>query len=321
MPQPIRPTNGFIRRVTMSGACLVLIAGLSSCKSEKTTGERPVQKAFASPEEAGTAVLEAAKSGDQNALLAIFGPEASQVLFSGDPVQDKDALQGFTAAYSQMHRWQQIKAGGEMLYVGADNFVFPVPLGQNQAGQWYFDTAAGKDEILARRIGRDELNAITACAAIVQAEKEYFSRPRNGEKVKLYAERLVSDVGKQNGLYWSAPAGQPPSPLEDARDFAKALGYSSAGDKPQLFEGYYFRILTKQGDKAKGGAKDYVVDGKMTRGFAVLGYPAEYRVSGIMTFLVGEDAVVYQKDLGEKTTEAAAAMAAYDPSDGWVPAL
>jgi len=321
MPQSIRPTNSFIRRVTMTAACLVLAAALWSCKSEKTASERPVQRTFASPEDAGTAVLEAAKSGDRNALVAIFGQEGDQVLFSGDPVQDKDALQGFTSAYDQMHRWQQIKAGGEMLYIGTDNFVFPIPLGQNQAGQWYFDTAAGKDEILARRIGRDELNAITACTAIVQAEKEYFSRPRNGEKVKLYAERLVSDVGKQNGLYWSAPAGQPPSPLEDARDFAKALGYSSAGDKPQPFEGYYFRILTKQGDKAKGGAKDYILDGKMIRGFAVLGYPVEYRVSGIMTFLVGEDAVVYEKDLGDKTTEAAKAMTTYDPSDGWVPAL
>jgi hypothetical protein len=305
----------------MSVECLVLITALSSCQSEKTAVERPVQKTFASPEDASTAVLKAAKSGDRNALLAIFGPEGNQVLFSGDPVQDKASLQDFTAAYEQMHRWQQIKAGGEMLYVGADNFIFPIPLGQNEAGQWYFDTAAGKDEILARRIGRDELNAITACAAIVQAEKEYFSRPRDGEKVKQYAEKLVSDVGKQNGLYWVAAAGQPPSPLEDARDFAKALGYSSAGAKPQLFEGYYFRILTKQGDNAKGGAKDYIVDGKMTRGFAVLGYPAEYRVSGIMTFLVGEDGVVYQKDLGDKTTEAAAAMAAYDPTDGWVAAL
>jgi hypothetical protein len=305
----------------MAAACLALIAALSSCKSEKTSVERPVQKTFASPEDAGTAVLEAAKSGDRNALVAIFGQEGDQVLFSGDPVQDKDALQGFTSAYDQMHRWQQIKAGGEMLYIGTDNFVFPIPLGQNQAGQWYFDTAAGKDEILARRIGRDELNAITACTALVQAEKEYFSRPRNGEKVKQYAEKLVSDVGKQNGLYWAVTAGQPPSPLEDARDFAKALGYSSADDKPQLFEGYYFRILTKQGGKAKGGAKDYIVDGKMIRGFAVLAYPAQYRVSGIMTFLVGEDSVVYQKDLGDKTSEVAAAMTTYDPSDGWVPAL
>src|SRR5215469_4364006 len=182
MPQRIRPANSAIRRVTMSAACLALIAALSSCKSEKTTAERPVQKTFASPEDAGTAVLVAAKSGDRNALLAIFGPEGNQVLFSGDPVQDKDALQDFTAAYDQMHRWQQIKAGGAMLYIGADNFVFPIPLGQNQAGQWYFDTAAGKDEILARRISRDELNAITACAAIEQAEKAYFSRPRGGEK-------------------------------------------------------------------------------------------------------------------------------------------
>jgi hypothetical protein len=214
-----------------------------------------------------------------------------------------------------MHRWREIKVGGEILYVGADNYSFPIPLGKNPAGQWYFDTAAGKDEILARRIGKDELTAITACGAIASAEQQYFSKARE------YAQKFISEEGKQNGLYWPAPEGKEASPLEDVRDFAKAAGYTNAGDKPQPFDGYYFRILTKQGDKATGGVKDYMVNGKMTGGFAILAYPAAYRDSGIMTFIVGKDGIVYHKDLGEKTDEIARAISDYNPGDGWSSAL
>jgi hypothetical protein len=298
--------------------CSTLTLALTSCsKPEKPAAEKPVQKTFASTAEAGAAFVEAAKSGDQGALLAVFGPEAKGVLFSGDAVKDKDNLQDFVAAYTQMNRWREIKAGGEMLYVGADNYPFPIPLGKNPSGQWYFDTAAGKDEILARRIGKDELTAIAACRAIADAQQLYFSKGRDGDTVRQYAQKFVSDEGKQDGLYWPAPAGQAPSPLEDVRDFAKAAGYTNAGDKPQPFNGYYFRILTKQGDKANGGAKDYIVDGKMTGGFAAVAYPVEYRNSGIMTFIIGKDGIVYQKDLGEKTADIAVAITEYNPGDGW----
>ncbi len=300
------------------GALLLLVAGtVSSCGNapQKTTTEGTAQKVFATPANAGAAFLEAAKSGDQAALLAIFGPDGKTALFSGDAVKDKDNLQDFVAAYDQMHRWREIKVGGEVLYVGADNYPFPIPLGKNAAGQWVFDTAAGKDEILARRIGRDELTAIAASSAVADAQAKYFRMQ------KQYAQKFVSDEGKQDGLYWPVAAGQAPSPLEDVRDFAKAAGYTNAGEKPQPFDGYYFRILTRQGDKAKGGAKDYIVNGKMTGGFAMVAYPAEYRNSGIMTFIVGKDGVVQQKDLGEKTVELAQAMAEYDPSDGWKPAI
>ena len=308
--------------LTIFAGMLLLIGSLGACsKSETPESSKVTQRTFASPEDAGNALFEAAKSGDPATLFAIFGPDSKSVLSSGDAVKDKDSLQGFANSYAQMHRWREIKPGGEMLYTGADNFVFPVPLGQNSSGQWSFDTAAGKDEILARRIGRDELTAIAACQALADAQREYFSKVREGDKVKQYALKLISDDGKQNGLYWPVSSGQTPSPLEDIRDFAKAAGYSGAGDKPQPFDGYYFQILTKQGDKAKGGAKDYVVDGRLTGGFAYLAYPAEYRNSGIMTFIVGPDGVVYQKDLGEKTTEVAAAMTEYDPGDGWKPAL
>lgn len=322
MSQPIRTKNGLVTRIMLFAACLAVIAVVSSCKKSGNEGaEKAAQKTFASPEDAGTALFEAAKSGDQNAMLAIFGPDASTAIFSGDAVKDKDNLQDFVAAYSQMHRWREIKSGGEMLYAGADNYIFPIPLGKNPAGQWYFDTAAGKDEILARRIGRDELTAIAACAALADAQNQYFQKVREGDKVKQYALKLISDDGKQNGLYWAVSEGQTPSPLEDLRDFAKAAGYTNAGGKPQPFNGYFFRILTKQGNSAKGGAKDYIVDGRLTGGFAFLAYPAEYRNSGIMTFIVGTDGVVYQKDFGEKTAEIAAGLTEYDPGDGWKPAL
>jgi Protein of unknown function (DUF2950) len=306
--------------------CWLLAAPLAlvffaSCEKAPKPEEKIAQQTFASPADAGTAFLAAAQSGDQAALLKVFGPDAQGVLFSGDPVKDKDALADFVAAYGQMHRWIAINAGGQVLVVGADNFPFPIPLQQNTAHQWYFNTAAGKDEILARRIGKDELTALAACGSLFDAQEKYFSQTHDGSKVKQYARQFASDPGKQNGLYWSVPAGQPESPLGQLGDFAKKSGYTGTDEKPQPFDGYLYRILTKQGDKAKGGAKDYVVDGNLTGGFAIVAYPVQYRNSGIMTFIVSKDGVIYQKDLGEKTTDIATAMADYNPGDGWTPAL
>jgi hypothetical protein len=300
-------------RLAIFVALFALIISLASCS--KSDDSKASQKTFASPAEAGAAFLEAAKSGDQGALLAIFGPDAKDILFSGDAVKDKNALDDFVAAYGQMNRWREIKAGGEVIFVGADNYPFPIPLARNPSGQWSFDTAAGKDEILARRIGKGELSAIAACGALADAQRKYFNQAHDGDKVKQFAQKIVSDDGKQNGLYWNATEGQAPSPLGRLGDFAKAIGYTSAGDKPQSFNGYYFKILTKQGDK--GSVKDYIANGKMTGGFAILAYPAQYRNSGIMTFIVGEEGTVYQKDFGEKTVEVASAIAEYNPGDGW----
>ncbi len=296
-----------------------LITSVASCN--KASDTKVVQKTFASPAEAGAAVLDAAKSGDQAAWLATFGPESKDVLFSGDAVKDKDTAQDFVAAYNQMNRWVKLKIGGQMLYVGADNYPFPIPLKQNSSGQWYFDTAAGEDEIIARRIGNGELTAIAACDAIADAQQQYFSQTHDGDTTPQFAQKFVADEGKQNGLYWPVAEGQTQSPLGQLGDFAKAAGYTNSGDKPQPFNGYYFRILTKQGDKAPGGAKGYIQNGKMTGGFAILAYPADYRNSGIMTFVIGKDGTVYQKDLGEKTADLAVAMPEYNPGDGWVPAI
>jgi hypothetical protein len=292
---------------------------LASCKNpEKVEAANDPQKTFASPQEAGAALVEAARAGDQGALLSIFGPDGKEILFSGDDVKDRDALKHFVGAYDTMNRWGKIKTGDYILYVGVENFPFPVVLQQNQSGQWFFNTQAGQDEILARRIGRGELVAMAAIHAIANAQQTYFNQAPQGDNVKQYAQKFVSDPGKRNGLYWPASKGEPPSPLGQLGDFAKGAGFTDSADKPQPFNGYYFRILTRQGS-SKGGAKDFVVNGKMTRGFAILAYPAEYQDSGVMTFLIGPDGVVYEKDLGNNTTETAAAMTEYNPA-GWKPA-
>jgi len=206
------------------------------------------------------------------------------------------------------------RAGGEALVVGVDNSVFPVPLGKNPSGQWYFDTPAGKGEIEARRIGKNELTAMDATKALAQAEEQYHQETHGG-KVKQYAQKFVSDPWKHNGLYWPVAEGQPASPLGRLGDFTTVLSAMDESGKPLLFNGYCYRILTR-GDTPKGG-NDHIGNGKMTGGFAILAYPAEYRKSGIMSIMVGENGMVYQKDLGEKTADLAAAMTEANPGDGW----
>jgi hypothetical protein len=300
-----------IRRIVAMGGSLALLLSITSCaRTENAKTQVAQQRKFATPEEAGDALFQAVKSGDHNALLAIFGPAGQEVLFTGDSVKDRNNAQDFADAYSQMHRWTAIKAGGEVLNIGSDNHVFPIPLGQDSSGKWYFDTAAGKDEILARRIGKGELIAIQVCGAAADAEMQYFKQSHDGDGGKQYAQQFVSDPGKHNGLYWAASEGQPPSPLGDLGELAKDLGYKNAEGQPQPFNGYYYRILTKQGEHTPGSG-----------GFTIVAYPAEYRNSGIMTFVVGKDGVIYQKDLGEKTLELGQTMTEYDLGDGWTPVV
>jgi len=208
--------------------------------------------------------------------------------------------------------------GSEVLYLGADNNPFPIPLKQNHSGQWYFDTAAGKDEILSRRIGDNELAVIEVVAAMADAQAEYFSQHHDG--VKQYAQKFISDEGKQNGLYWKSPEGQPKSPLGPLAAFAAATeGFTPEAGKQQPFHGYLYRILTKQGADAKGGAKDYVVNGKMTGGFAIVAYPEKYGDTGITTLLINQNGVMYEKNLGKDTIELAKAISEFDPDKTWNP--
>lgn len=298
---------------------LLVVAAVIPLASCHQKVEAPSAKVFATPNEAGDALLAAAKSGNEDDIVAIFGPDSKEVLESGDPVQDKNTVQAFIAAYTMMHRWRAMKDGTQALLIGSDNFPMAIPLRKNGGGQWFFDLAAGKDEMLNRRIGRNELAVIDTCKGLVYAQGEYHRQLRDGSTTPQYAVKFISDPGRQNGLYWKSDNGQPESPLGPAVTVAATQGYTSGGNGPTPFHGYYFRMLTGQSDKAPGGARDYVVDGKMVKGFAFVAYPAKYGDSGIMTFITNQDGLLLQKDLGADTAKIATAMTKYDPDNGWDP--
>jgi hypothetical protein len=281
---------------------------------------KPSYQVFVSPDDAGNALLNAAKSGDPNTILAVFGPDSKDIILSGDPVQDKNTAGLFVGAYGVMHRWRKMPDESQILLVGADNFPFPIPLKKNPAGQWYFDAAAGREEILARRIGRNELAIMDVCMALADAQGEFYSQRHDDGSTHQFASKFISDTGKQNGLYWDSPEGQPRSPLGPLAAFATNQGYSLKPGSHVPFHGYFFHMLSRQGSHAPGGAKDYVVNGTMTGGFAFIAYPAEYRNSGVMTFIINQDGVLLQKDLGTSTTQTAAAMTEFDPDPSWIPA-
>ncbi|MFZ3331279.1 MAG: DUF2950 domain-containing protein [Candidatus Acidiferrales bacterium] len=285
--------------------------------STATEGVPATPQTFASADLAGQAIYTAAKAGDTNALLLIFGSGAKELLFSGDPVQDKAALDEFASRYDQMHRWGKLTNGGLVLDVGAENYPFPFALKKNDAGQWYFDSGSAKNEILARRIGGNELSTIDVLNAMAAAQTDYFSHPHDGAKAHSYAQKFVSDEGKQNGLYWPVPEGESGSPLGPLAEFAASEGYSGASQETQPYHGYYFRMLTSQGPDAHGGAKNYIVNGSMTEGFAILAHPAEYANSGVMSFLVNQDGIVLQKDLGADTAAIAKTITSFNPDSTW----
>ena len=276
------------------------------------------QRTFQSPEDASLALFTAAQQENEGAFLDILGPAGKEVISSGDPDEDLDERVSFVVKYKQMHRLAKESDGTMILYVGAENWPFPIPL-FDKDGLWFFDTDAGKEEILLRRIGKNELAAIDACHQLVDAEKEYNKKPYTGER--HYTERFVSDKGKHNGLYWSDAEDEFDSVIDPLIASAGQENTASAGDAPAAapipFNGYYFRVLKGQGENVPGGAKSYIVNGKMIRGFAFVAYPAEYRSSGVMTFIVNESGVVYEKDLGPNTTNIANAMTQYNPDSTW----
>jgi len=291
-------------------AAAILVAG---CLPARTMAQQPGQKTFPSAQEASSALLTAAQNNDEKALLEILGPDAKDIVSSGDETQDAENRANFVQRYQEMHRLVKEPDGTTTLYAGAENWPMPIPL-VNKGNSWYFDTAAGKKEILYRRVGRNEISTIRVCQELVAAEKEYSSA-HNGE----YAQKFLSSEGQQDGLYWKAGNGEPPSPIGPLVAQAVAEGYSPThdGSPATPYRGYLYRILTRQGVSAKGGAKSYIADGKMTGGFALLAYPAEYRSSGVMTFIVGADGVVYRKDLGPNTAAIAKALKSYNPDATW----
>jgi hypothetical protein len=285
---------------------------LVGCFPASALAQQPGQKTFSSPEEASSALVAAMQSKDEKALLELLGPDGKQVISSGDEIEDLHARANFVQRYLEMHRLVSEPDGTTTLYIGARNWPTPIPLVHN-ANAWYFETEAGKREILYRRIGRNEMSAIRICQELAAAEREYYEAQHS-----QYAQAMFSDEGQHNGLYWKAAAGEPQSPIGPLVGNAVAEGYAPRrSGAPTPYRGYYFRILTMQGEKAPGGAKQYIVDGKMTEGFAFVAYPAEYRSSGVMTFIVGSDGVVYQKDLAKATDVMAKSMKKYDPDSTW----
>jgi len=295
-----------------SAAVLVLVITITGM----TAGAASKQKSFVSPEDAVKAFVAALKADDDKEILTIFGEGAKDLMFSGDPVGDKERRKKGLEAFDKKN--SLVKEGEKMvLVIGENDWPFPIPL-VKQGEEWIFDTKAGRAEILNRRIGQNELSTIRTMHEIVDAEGEYAMVDRDGDGLVEYAGKFLSDPGKKNGLYWQTKEGEAPSPLGELVAKAKARGYKKGSrEKPEPYNGYYYQMLNKQGKNASGGAFDYVVKGKQIAGFAVVAYPAKYGNSGVMTFIVNQDGVVYQKNLGKNSEKAAKAMKRFDPDKTW----
>ena len=274
-----------------------------------TVGAPP--KSFATPDAAVDALVAAARSNGSAELARLLGPEGGPLVTSGDPVADQQARQKFVAAYDRKHAIEKDSDGRAILVIGDEQWPLPIPIVQAQGG-WHFDAAAGKREILRRRIGRNELSAIEVCRAYVDAQRDYASKDRNGDGVLEYAQKFVSTKGKEDGLYWQVEPGELESPMGPLFASARAEGY-----KRQPYHGYYYRILTGQGKDAPGGAYSYLAGKRMIGGFALVAFPAQYSVSGVMTFIVNQDGIVYQKNLGRDTGKIAHGMTVFDPDASW----
>jgi hypothetical protein len=274
------------------------------------------QKSFPSAEEAVKAAVAAARGNNEKEMLAIFGPQSKEILYSGDAVADRQRREHFLAAYDERNRLAN-EGESVILIVGKNDWPFPIPVVKKGNG-WVFDTAKGKEEILNRRIGENELNTIQVMFAIVDAQREYALKDRDKNSLLEYAQKFVSDKGKRNGLYWEVKQGEPQSPLGPIMTQVRGEGYSGKpSTTPSPYHGYYFRILTAQGKDAAGGAFSYLVKGKMIGGFAVVAHPAEYGNSGVMTFIVNYEGKVFQKNLGANTTTIARNMKEYNPDSSW----
>jgi len=285
---------------------------LTACLTTLSMAQQRGQKTFSSAEDACNALVTAAQNNDEKTMFEILGRHGKKIVSSGDETEDANSRANFVQRYQEMHRLVKEPDGTTVLYIGANNWPLPIPL-VHKGNSWYFDTVTGKKDILYRRIGRNELSAIRICQELVAAQKEFYSMQHNE-----YAQKISSDEGQHDGLYWKTADGEPQSPIGPLVASAVAEGYVKSRDGALTpYRGYYFHILTRQGKDAPGGAKSYIVNGKMTEGFAFIAYPAKYRSSGVMTFIFNEDGVVYEKDLGRKTDVLAKAMKKYNPNSNW----
>lgn len=308
MRQRGRLTNGHARRFVYFAFCLGACVALLGAAA-------PAARTFDTPEAAADALVQAAESGDIGGLVAILGPGSRDVVSSGDPVEDKNDLSRFASKAREQMRISYDVANPNLavLVAGKDDWPMPIPI-VKRAGKWQFDLKDGKREILARRIGNNELEAIMLLRGYVEAQHEYASTTHDGSKVRQYAQKWISSPGKQDGLSWWDANGKPAGPIGDEIAKLLAAGYK---DKAAPVNGYYFRALTSQGPNARLGARDYIVQGKMIGGFAAIAWPANYGVTGVQTFQVNNDGIVYQKDLGPETAKLAPAIKSYNPDKTW----
>jgi hypothetical protein len=297
------PTSSWARVASLTAAVLTLAMGSAAS----------AQQSFKTAEEAADALVSAARAGDRKGMLTILGKDGADIVSSGDSVADASARNRVIEDYDTKHQVVMEGTDRALLIIGREDWPFPIPLVRKD-NTWEFDTAAGREEILYRRIGRNELSAIQACLAYVDAQQEYAEQGVAGNGV--YAQRIVSQPGKRDGLYWPAQSSGDESPLGELAASAAAEGYR-VGQQRAPYHGYYYKILTRQGPNAAGGTLDYIVRGKMIGGFALVAYPAEYRNSGVMTFLVNHQGTVYEKDLGPNTTRIAADMQGFNPDNTW----
>ena len=296
----------------MNRVLMPLMIGALLCSAASVAA---AQQAFKTPDEAASAMVRAAKAGDMKALVTVLGPDGEDIVSSGDEVADQATREKFVAAYDAKHKIDMEGDSKATIVIGQEDFPLPIPILRKDA-MWRFDTAAGRDEILFRRIGKNELDAIQASLAYVDAQNEYAEKDRTGAGMNTYAQRIISQPGKKDGLYWPVSQGEDESPLGELVAQATAQGYRVGGGRTP-YHGYYFKILTKQGPAAPGGELDYVVNGKMIGGFGLVAYPAEYRNSGVMTFIVSHAGDVYQKDLGPNTARLAERMTSFNPDSTW----
>jgi hypothetical protein len=314
---PMKPKTFSLQRGTFAAA-LFLALLVSALPGRLLAAD---EQMFGSPDEAVKALLAAASNHDTNALHAIFGPEGHQ-LVSPDVVQATNEFKLFVQRLEEKTQLSTNSDSTVTLGLGADGWPFPIPL-VNQGGQWFFDTAAGKAEILNRRIGMDELGAIDVCRAYVDAQREYANQDRMGDGVLAYAQLLHSTPGTHDGLFWPAKPGEELSPLGPLVAAARVEGYhrtaTMLNDEQAPYHGYYFKILTRQGKHASAGKYNYIINGRMIAGFALVAWPAEWGNTGVMTFIVNQQGKVYQRNLGKKTVKIAAAMTSFDPDRNWAP--
>jgi hypothetical protein len=312
-----------IKLLPLAIALAMAAAPLSSAWAQAPTPKSAskaaaVQKTFASPEQASRALADAVRAGDVAALLAVVGPDSKTWIFTGDDVADRSDWKAFLAVYDRKNAIEKNGDAKATLLLGEGDWPFPAPL-VKKGGEWAFDAAAGREEVINRRVGSNELGAIQTLLAIVDAQRTYAASDPDRNGIANYASKFLSTPGKKDGLYWEAQASSEQSPLGPLVGAASAQGYSAKGQsgKPRPYHGYYFRMITGQGKDARGGAYDYRVNGRLFGGFAVVAYPASYGVSGVKTFIVNHDGVVHEKDLGSATGALGAAMKLYNPDKTW----